>query len=359
MAVKALISTLEDEILDPEEGRPSQAPNLINSNSSHVPSETFFLFSHEIPSSNLGFIDPKATELSLTLAGRDFTIHQSPTVLSSTRAGGTTGAVLWKITPLFATYLSSPSSPFSPIFHPASTVLELGCGISPLTALLLAPRVSRYVLTDQPYVSRMIHQNLEANPLPKSASSSSSKPSSSRRKKAGAATSSSSSAPGQDSRPDGPGTITFRPLDWELDTPDPSLTGSPAARSFDAVVCCDCIYNEALVGPLVSATADLARLRLGEQRDEADARDSAGASGDHHRHPSSSTTTTTTDRSEPCVCIVAQQLRSPDVFEEWARAFHRDFRVWRVPDALLPEGLRIESGFVVHVGILREAKVDL
>ncbi|GKT45679.1 uncharacterized protein ColSpa_05860 [Colletotrichum spaethianum] len=282
MAVKGLISSLEDEILDPEE-------------------ETFFLFSHEIPSSNLGFIDPKATELSLTLAGRDFTIHQSPTVLSSTRAGGTTGA-------------------------------------------------------DQPYVARMIHQNLEANPLPKSTSSSS-KPSSSRRKKAGGAA--PSSAPGQDARADGPGVITFHPLDWELDTPDPSLTGSPTARSFDAVVCCDCIYNEALVGPLVSATADLARLRLREQEDEADARDSAGASGDQHRHHlSSSTTTTTTDRSEPCVCIVAQQLRSPDVFEEWAKAFHRDFRVWRVPDALLPEGLRIESGFVVHVGILREAKVD-
>ncbi|EFQ30965.1 hypothetical protein CGRA01v4_08608 [Colletotrichum graminicola] len=343
MAVKALISSLEDEILDPEE-------------------ETFFLFSHDFRSSNLGMIDPKAAELSLTIAGRDFTIHQSPTILSSTRAGGTTGAVLWKVTPLFATYLSSPSSLFNPIFHPSSTILELGCGISPLTALLLAPRVSRYVLTDQPYVARIIQQNLEANPLPKSASSSSSKPSSfsSRRKRAGAANpSSSSSAPGQDARADSPGVIAFRPLDWELDTPDSSLTGSPAARSFDALICCDCIYNEALVGPLVSATADLARLRLRDQEDDANARDAAGATGDRHNHYSaSSTTTTTTDRSEPCVCIVAQQLRSPDVFEAWARAFHRDFRVWRVPSALLPEGLRIESEFVVHVGILREARVD-
>ncbi|KAK2000116.1 hypothetical protein LX36DRAFT_631096 [Colletotrichum falcatum] len=303
MAVKALISSLEDEILDPEE-------------------ETFFLFSHEFHSSNLGMIDPKAAELSLTVAGRDFTIHQSPAILSSARAGGTTGAVLWKVTPLFAAYLSSPSSLFNPIFRPSSTVLELGCGISPLTALLLATRVSRYILTDQPYVARIIQQNLEANPLPKSTSSSYSKSSSfsSRRKKAGAA-----------SPADGPGLISFHPLDWELDTPDPSLTGSPAARSFDALISCDCIYNEALVGPLVSATADLARLRL---------------------------RMTTTDRSEPCVCIVAQQLRSPDVFEEWARAFHRDFRVWRVPSALLPEGLRIESEFVVHVGILRESRVD-
>ncbi|EXF79484.1 hypothetical protein CFIO01_12583 [Colletotrichum fioriniae PJ7] len=339
MTVKTLISTLEDEILDPEEGL------------AYAPTETFFLFSHNIPSSNLGFIDPKATELSLTLAGRDFTIHQSPTVLSSTRAGGTTGAVLWKITPLFATYLSSPSSPFTPLFTPTSTILELGCGISPLTALLLAPRVARYVLTDQPYVARMIHQNLEANPLPKSSSSSSSTSRRSRKAVATAnsATTASSSTGSSSSSSSSPGTISFHPLDWELDTPDPSLTGVPptTARSFDVVVCCDCIYNEALVEPLVSTTADLARLRVRAQQEDQDQDDD---------NPSSSFSSTA--RSEPCVCIVAQQLRSPDVFEEWIGAFHRDFRTWRVPDALLPEGLRIEAGFVVHVGILREAGWD-
>ncbi|KAJ3951571.1 Ribosomal protein lysine methyltransferase [Colletotrichum tropicale] len=294
MAVKALISTLEDEILDPEE-------------------------------------DPKATTLSLTLADRDFTIHQSPTVLSSTRAGGTTGAVLWKITPLFATYLSSPTSPFNCIFTPTSTVLELGCGISPLTALLLAPRISRYILTDQPYVSRMIHQNLEANPLP--SSSTAAKPSSRRKKTTSTTTTNTASS--------GLGSIQFTSLDWELDTPTPSLTGSPSTRSFNAVVCCDCIYNEALVDPLVSTTADLARLRLRIQEEEEE------------------TDTEEAERSEPCVCIVAQQLRSPDVFEVWAKSFHKQFRMWRVPDELLPEGLRIESGFVVHVGILRESKFEL
>nr|XP_036583164.1 uncharacterized protein CTRU02_06757 [Colletotrichum truncatum]KAF6792140.1 hypothetical protein CTRU02_06757 [Colletotrichum truncatum] len=334
MAVKALISTLEDEILDPEE-------------------ETFFLFSHKIPSSNLGFIDPKATSLSLTLADRDFTIHQSPTVLSSTRAGGTTGAVLWKITPVFASYLSSPTSPFATIFHPSSTVLELGCGISPLTALLLAPRISRYILTDQPYVSRMIHQNLEANPLASSAATKSS--SSSRRRKAGgggggsgasSSSSSSSSASHAAAGVGQGGVIEFRSLDWELDTPTPDLTGSPSARSFDAVVCCDCIYNEALVDPLVSTTADLARLRLRAQEDE------EGGEGEKKEEEAAV-------RSEPCVCIVAQQLRSPDVFEEWAKSFHDKFRVWRVPDSLLPEGLRIEAGFVVHMGILRESRFEI
>ncbi|CAI0649545.1 unnamed protein product, partial [Colletotrichum noveboracense] len=217
-----------------------------------------------------------------------------------------------------------------PIFTPTSTVLELGCGISPLTALLLAPRISRYILTDQPYVSRMIHQNLEANPLP---SSTASKPSSRRKRTTSTATTPSASS--------SLGSIQFTSLDWELDTPTPSLTGSPATRSFDAVVCCDCIYNEALVDPLVSTTADLARLRLRvqEEEEETDAEEA--------------------ERSEPCVCIVAQQLRSPDVFEEWAKSFHRRFRMWRVPDELLPEGLRIESGFVVHVGILRDSKFEL
>lgn len=54
--------------------------------------EAFLLFSQSIPSSNLGFVDSKATELELTINGQDLTITQSPTVLSSNRAGGTTGA---------------------------------------------------------------------------------------------------------------------------------------------------------------------------------------------------------------------------------------------------------------------------
>lgn len=79
--------------------------------------ETFFLFSHNIPSSNLGFIDPKATELSLTLAGRDFTIHQSPTVLSSTRAGGTTGAGQY--------FYISPPLPIHPSHGSESSITDL------------------------------------------------------------------------------------------------------------------------------------------------------------------------------------------------------------------------------------------
>lgn len=55
-------------------------------------SESFLLFSQDLPSQDLGFVDAKATTLELTVAGKDMTIRQSPTLLSSNRAEGTTGA---------------------------------------------------------------------------------------------------------------------------------------------------------------------------------------------------------------------------------------------------------------------------
>ncbi|KAG7103951.1 ABC transporter aclQ like protein [Verticillium longisporum] len=121
--------------------------------------------------------------------------------------------------------------------------------------------------------------------------------------------------------------VFFEPLDWELDEVTPALTRSDEVRSFDLVVACDCIYNDALVEPLVQTSVDACLLR---RRDE-------GATA-----------------REPTLCIVAQQLRSPEVFEAWLKAFHRRFRVWRVPDQVVGEGLAVGSGFAVHVGILRD-----
>ena len=54
--------------------------------------ETYDLFAQDLPSQNLGFVDPKTPTLELIIAGRDLTIHQSPGVLASNRAGDTTGA---------------------------------------------------------------------------------------------------------------------------------------------------------------------------------------------------------------------------------------------------------------------------
>jgi hypothetical protein len=54
--------------------------------------ESFLLFSQSIPSQNLGFVDSRTARLDLTVADRDLSIVQSPTLLTSYRGGGTTGA---------------------------------------------------------------------------------------------------------------------------------------------------------------------------------------------------------------------------------------------------------------------------
>jgi hypothetical protein len=102
------------------------------------------------------------------------------------------------------------------------------------------------------------------------------------------------------------------------------------------VVACDCIYNESLVDPFVQTCADACRLRSSDGSPEIF----------YQERPSQ-------PRQQPCICVIAQQLRNPDVFQRWLEGFMRDFRVWRLPDAHLLPGLRPDRGFVVHVGFLR------
>lgn len=238
---------------------------------------------------------------------------------------------MWKITPVFADWISRPDNILfsSGILTSHSTVVELGCGISAVVGLVLAPKISSYVLTDQSYVSRLVEQNIGENrdtlTTKHEVAGKGVKNSSNSRKPKGGGSGvrgALSSAPGR---------LTFRPLDWETDTVSPSLTGSETMRSFDAVLCCDCIYNEALVNPLVQTCADICKLRADDSHD---------------------------DGALPCVCIVAQQLRDPDVFETWLTRFARDFEVWRVPDPHLVDGLRSNSGFAVHIGILKGCAGD-
>lgn len=105
------------------------------------------------------------------------------------------------------------------------------------------------------------------------------------------------------------------------------------------VIACDCIYNEALIPPFVQTCVDTCKLRRPSEHNK----DKKGNDENH-------------EGDRPCVCVVAQQLRDPEIFEAWLREFSAaGFRVWRLPDNELPEGLKSSSGFVVHVGILRAA----
>lgn len=107
MPLKDLLSSLGEDIDDPEE-------------------ESFLLFSQVIPSQDLGFVDAKSTSLEITVSGRDLNIRQSPTLLSSNRETGTTGAVVWKVTPLFAQWITSDCNILfrSSMLDESSIVLE-------------------------------------------------------------------------------------------------------------------------------------------------------------------------------------------------------------------------------------------
>lgn len=244
--------------------------------------------------------------------------------------------VLWKITPLFAEWISAPDNILfkSGALDKLSSIVELGCGISPLNALALLPHVSRYVLTDQPYVHKLIQQNLEENNAAVSSASSSRRPA--KLRKGGVSKSSSSlsssSASAQTAE------IRFETLDWETDEVSASLTGDTDAISFDAVIACDCVFNYALVQPFVQTCVDVCRLREAEE-------DAVVSSGD----------SAVDGRRRPCLCIIAQQLRNDDVFRSWLSAFMESFHVWRMPEEMLPAQLRPGAGFVVHVGILRDS----
>lgn len=300
MPLEDLLASLGEDIDDPEE-------------------ETFLLFSQQIPSQDLGSVDAKATSLEITVCGgRDLNIRQSPTLLSSNREGGTTGAVVWKITPLFAQWIALDSNVLfqSSALDESSIVLELGSGVSGIIAITLAHRISRYVATDQNYVFKLLKVNIEDNSLKGQGSGSSTA------KYHGKARVNDGSACARSK-------IEVLALDWEssLASSLPQMMGTDSAegsQAIDAVIACDCIYNESLIDPFVRTCADICQL------------------------------VNVRSAEKPTFCIIAQQLRSDIVFEAWLKAFHRLFKVWRMPNGFLTDGLKEGSGFVMHIGILRK-----
>ncbi|KAJ5143878.1 uncharacterized protein N7515_002665 [Penicillium bovifimosum] len=292
-----------------------------------VDEESFLLFAQDIPTNNLGMLDARAPSVEVTINGNDYTIHQSPSLLSSHRAGGTTGAVLWKITPIFAEWISSPSNPLwtHTLLTHTSTVAELGTGISALVALSLAPSVQHYIATDQEYVRKLFRTNLDANvSTTTSKSKSKSKGSKPKSKVSASAT------------PSAINNVSFTTLDWETDQAaslkeciDADGAEDEEDRGFDLLLSCDCVYNEALVAPFVRTCAEICRLRPVYVDGAQEGR-------------------------RPTVCIIAQQQRSPDVFEAWLREAMREFRVWRVSDEVLGKGLGGGSGYLVHLLLAKE-----
>lgn len=230
-----------------------------------------------------------------------------------------------------------------------AAVIELGCGISGLVALTLAPLVRKYVATDQEYVRRFFRQNIDENHhITAAAAAASSKKGSS--KKARASGAGGSTKRGKDTPSSN---IEFIPLDWELDVPrNETLHADDTTdeAGFDLVISCDCIYNEALIPSFVRTCADICLLRS-------------------TANSNNSNSNNEEERRNPTIVIIAQQQRSPDVFEAWLKETLRHFRVWRVdkfdvsPSSASSgvggegggsSGLGDGSGYVVHVLVLRD-----
>lgn len=268
------------------------------------------------------------------VGSHDLTIHQSPTILSSERDEGTTGAgicisgensaqffahqitVVWNITPLVASWISSQNNALfrHQVLTSTSSVLELGCGISGVIAMVLAPLIGNYILTDQAYVMKLLNQNLSENCTCISSPTTKSRKINRKSKKGSISTSGNKQSTN----------ITTTVLDWEANE-IPSSLPAPGfgERGFDVVIACDCVYNDSLIQPLVQTCIDACQLRR------------------------------MVSQNLPTLCIIAQQLRSDQVFDSWLKAFHRSFNVWRLPDTELTAELRSNTGFVVHCGILR------
>lgn len=181
-------------------------------------------------------------------------------------------------------------------------MLELGSGIAGIVPLTLAPLVQQYIATDQAYALKLLKENIDQNTA--------STQTGSRDKKS---LKRANFAPRSN--------IQVESLDWETDDVGSFLKSNNAPEGVDMIIACDCIYNYALIKPFVQTCVDICRARTAER---------------------------------PTVCVIAQQLRQPDVFEEWLEEFNKHFRSWRLSDDLLTDGLRENSGFMIHMGILRE-----
>lgn len=222
---------------------------------------------------------------------------------------------------MFAEWIASPQNILfqTGVLGSAATALELGCGVSGIVSLALAPRIGRYIATDQDYALKLLRRNIMENASPTALGK-------------GKGSNSGRNQETPTKHPASSSTnIEVVPLDWETDSissfralpkPEQGKSAENNAADLDILVACDCIYNDALIDPFVNTCAEICGL------------------------------SSTPDRT---VCIIAQQLRAAEVFELWLKAFHQFFRVWRVPDGLLSEGLRGNSGFVVHIGVLRQS----
>lgn len=278
---------------------------FICSGSDHHASETFELFTCDLPSTDLGMVNEKSSTVQVEVAGQQYEIRQSPGLLTSSRAEGTTGAALWRTSPLVAEWLADKSNSLwsNGLLHTGATIVELGCGIAGLVGCVLARHVSCYVLTDQEYLMKILKENVQANAILPA-----------HLKVKGRNIMGPASVPTTSVS-----SVKTLALNWEdvdVSALDEVLFHEQA---IDMVIACDCIFNDYLLEPFVDVCEKISERNVA---------------------------------SKPII-LIAQQLRSDEVFSTFMGLLNHRFNIWRLSDLCLPSTLQSGSGFAIHIAILR------
>ncbi|KAK9325512.1 hypothetical protein V1517DRAFT_314354 [Lipomyces orientalis] len=104
----------------------------------------------------------------------EFEINQSLELLNSQHEKSTTGAVLWKISPLLAEWVLTPGTVFHNLFFGhrecgiGPDIIEIGAGISGILTCafsipLFAGDNGSYIATDQSHILPVLKKNIESN----------------------------------------------------------------------------------------------------------------------------------------------------------------------------------------------------
>ncbi|CAN6596804.1 hypothetical protein TRVA0_001S03356 [Trichomonascus vanleenenianus] len=253
----------------------------------------------EVKEHSLGYLTRKDGIIEVPVAGYDLEIKQSLSLLNSKNEAGTTGAVVWKVTPLFAEWLVTSKA--KSLISSETTVVELGCGIAGVNASILAPLVKRYLATDQEHILKLCKYNIEQN-IVQTQKKNTVK---SRRKKK--------------EEPEHESPVEWHTIeyDWEYASQQIGQL-NPYIHSVGSnglIIACDTIYNDYLIPFFVDALWKVAE--------------------------------TMADGEEEPSILIAQQLRAEEVLTSVLTALvEKGFQLFNVPSTLLSKEL-IE-GYTVH-----------
>ncbi|ODV63609.1 S-adenosylmethionine-dependent methyltransferase ASCRUDRAFT_26514, partial [Ascoidea rubescens DSM 1968] len=126
---------------------------------------------------NLGFVSSNEKDLKDEILQKmefSFEIKQSLTNLSSNTDSSTTGYVMWQLTPFFLKWLLYSKHPFHDLifehYHEYRrnnkkelVIVELGSGISGISATILLNFCDRYIATDQHNLLKLMRENIISN----------------------------------------------------------------------------------------------------------------------------------------------------------------------------------------------------